>query len=71
MPDIDVIIKVLDAARGGLNTARNLAEEWRKGTVDSVPHTSAQTDGLINAFEAAIDIGVDSIAEVKSELARP
>ena len=71
MADVNVVIADLDKARSSLNTARNLAEEWRKGVVASVPHTSAQTDGLISAFEAAIDIGVDGIAEVKNELARP
>ena len=33
MPDINVIIEKLDEARRGLNEARNIAEEWRRGRV--------------------------------------
>ncbi len=68
MPDINVIIEKLDEARRGLNEARNVAEEWRRGRVAGVTHTLAQTSGLKTVLVSGIEAGKNGIAAVEAEL---
>ena len=69
MPDVEKVIEALDSARRGLNDARNAAEEWRRGKVAGINHTSGQASALRTAFRAGIQTGEDGIAAVKTELA--
>ena len=68
MPDINVIIEKLDEARRGLNEARNVAEEWRRGRVAGVAHTSGQTNGLKTVLVSGIEAGKNGLAAVEAEL---
>jgi hypothetical protein len=68
MPDLDLIIERLDEARRGLNEARNVAEEWRRGRVAGVTHTSGQKNGLKTVFVSGIEAGKQGIAAVEAEL---
>ena len=70
MPDVEKVIEALDSARRGLNDARNAAEEWRRGKVADVVHTSAQATALRSAFVTGIQAGADGIAAVRTELTR-
>ena len=70
MPDIEKIIEKLDQARRGLNEARNVAEEWRRGRVAGVAHTAGQKSGLKTVLSSGIEAGKSGIAEVEAELRR-
>ncbi len=69
MPDVDKVIEALDSARSGLSNARNAAEEWRKGKVAGVDHTTGQMAALRTTFIAGIQAGEDGVAAVRTELA--
>ena len=70
MSDIEVVIEKLDQARRGLNEARDVAEEWRRGRVAGVTHTVGQKSGLKTALVSDIEAGKSAIAEVEAELQR-
>lgn len=68
MPDPEILIENLDAARTGLNGARNAVEQWRQGKVAGVNFTAAQRTALRAEFEAGMQAGKDGIATVDAEL---
>ena len=65
MPDPDVVIAKLDAARSGYNDARNAADIWRNGKVAGVNFTAAQRNAVIAQFTAGMKAGKDNIIEVE------
>lgn len=68
MPDPEVLIESLDAARNGLNTARNAVGQWQQGVVAGVAFTAAQLAALRAQFDAGIQAGKDGIVAVDLEL---
>ena len=68
MPDILVIVAGIDAARAGLNAARNAAEAWQAGAVAGVDHSAAQTNALSAAITTGLNTGKTGISAVETEL---
>jgi hypothetical protein len=68
MPDIAVIITNLDAARAGLNDAKNAAAQWQSGTVAGVALSVAQTNALSAAVTTGLNTGKTGISAVETEL---
>lgn len=68
MPDPEILIDNLDAARTGLNSARDALEQWRRGRVAGVNFTAAQRTAIRAIFEAGMQTGKDRIAAVDVEL---
>lgn len=68
MADIEILIQKLDQARSGLNTARNAADQWRRGSVGGMDLTQAQKAALKAVFQAGLQTGKDGIAAVEAEL---
>ena len=68
MPDPQILEAKLDAARDGLNSARNAVGQWNKGEVAGVTFTTAQRAALRTQFEVGLQAGKDVIAAVDAEL---
>ena len=69
MPDVEVVITNIDAARVGLNAARNAAEQWRAGSVAGVALSAAQTTALSASITTGLNTGKTGISAVETELA--
>lgn len=70
MPNTEAIIEKLNAARNGLNTARNAAYAWQQGNVAGVTLTNNQRAALKTSLLAGIQAGKDGIVAVEQELAK-
>ncbi len=68
MPDPQIIIAKLDAAREGLNKARNAVEVWRRGAVAGVNHTASQRAAIRAEFNVGLQSGKDGLTAVDVEL---
>lgn len=67
MPDVSVIMTAIDAARVGLNDAKNAATQW-SGTVAGVALSAAQVNALSAAITTGLNAAKTGIAAAETEL---
>jgi len=68
VPDVSVIMTAIDAARVGLNDAKNSTVQWQSGTVAGVALSAAQVNALSAAITTGLNAAKAGIAAAETEL---